>query len=362
MVLLVLLLIPVVVSLGFYFFGRVTLKEFLLQLAIQVVVAGISAGIIYWGNTSDVEIWNGKITLKKQERVSCEHSYRCHPHSCNCDKHGCDTCWDTCYEHLYDYDWNLYTSNREGISIARVDRQGTTEPPRWTKAEIGDPTSQQHGYTSYIKAAPGTLFRNNGNYDGVAVPAYPINVFDYHYLNHLVLFGVSLNDAKLWNWDLMNLNADVGRRKQVNVILVVGQNQPPEWYYAIEHAWLGGKKNDLIAVASVDNEGKFSWVNVMGWTQTETVKVKLRNALMDVGRMDREKVIQQLRTAVEFYDRKPMKEFEYLKASITPTTTQWIVSLIFGLAVSIGVGVFLHKEDLFGEEYNQRYSARRAWK
>jgi hypothetical protein len=45
-----------------------------------------------------------------------------------------------------------------------------------------------------------------------------------------------------------------------------------------------------------------------------------------------------------------MAEFEYLQASITPTTTQWVVSMIFGLMVAFGLIYALHKHDLFQGE------------
>mgnify|MGYP006897338188 CR=1 FL=1 len=41
-----------------------------------------------------------------------------------------------------------------------------------------------------------------------------------------------------------------------------------------------------------------------------------------------------------------MKEFAYLKSNITPTMTQWVVSMIVGLLVSVGLGVFFVKNEI----------------
>src|SRR3989344_6721208 len=131
MELFLLLLVPI----GLALFGFVTsairgdpryiisLREFAVLVGVVFVFIGFGYFIAKYASTQDQEIWNGRVALKKQERVSCEHSYSCNPHPCNCDKNGCDTCWDTCYEHSYDFDWRVYTSNNETVEIDRIDRQ-----------------------------------------------------------------------------------------------------------------------------------------------------------------------------------------------------------------------------------------------
>jgi hypothetical protein len=81
MAFLFLLTIPLLIAIGFFIFSdnQVTLKEFLLHVLIQCVIAGTSMAIIYHANVSDTEILNGTITGKARTKVSCEHSY-----SCNC--------------------------------------------------------------------------------------------------------------------------------------------------------------------------------------------------------------------------------------------------------------------------------------
>jgi hypothetical protein len=362
---LVLFLIPGLIALGFLIFGgrKVTLKEFGVQLAAQAVVAAISAAVIYWSDTADTEVWNGRITSKEHQHVSCRHSYDCHCHEV-CSGSGknrsCYEHCDTCYEHSYDVEWTAQ-STVGSYDIDTVDRQGLVEPPRWTAIIVGEPAAKTHGYTSYIKAAPDSLFRRDGDYkqfDGT-LPEYPGKVFDYYRINRLVQVGANLPDATDWNKDLSEANADLGARKQVNIVFVAVSGKPREWFYALEKHWLGGKKNDVVVVADVD-DGALQWVQVMAWTSNEMVRVRLRDDLMGLKTLDRAGAMKAIREDVDqFFVRKPMAEFKYLEASITPSETEWTVSLIIGMLVAFGIGWFMVVNDVFQEEDQNEDRTRR---
>ena len=351
-----------VAALAFIFLNGITWKEFGCIVLAQLVVAGSSAGIVSCANTHDTEVWNGVVSGKEQVRVSCSHSY-----SCNCrevcsgsgNNRSCSTVCDTCYEHSYDYDWRVYTSNGETVEIDRIDRQGTQEPPRWTAVRMGEPTSLEHSYTNYIKASPGSLFRHQGLKEKYAktLPDYPGNVYDYYRLDRLVTVGLSLPDAAAWNRDLTHINSILGRPKQVNIIVVLVRDQPQDWYYALEEHWIGGKKNDAILVVGVDSELRPQWTTVMAWTTNELFKVKLRDDIMTEATLDRDAVMAALANNVrETYVRKPMKDFEYLSSQITPSTVEWVITLVIGLLVAVGLIIFFEIHDPFDDEYSSFYS------
>src|SRR5690349_13112667 len=97
------LLVPLLVGLGAFLLSKsICAKELMIMVLCQVVVAGVSAGICYSSNTSDVEVINGFVTSKQQQRVSCSHSYSCRCHRV-CSGSGknrtCRQKCDTCYEH-----------------------------------------------------------------------------------------------------------------------------------------------------------------------------------------------------------------------------------------------------------------------
>ena len=131
-----LFLIPALVAIVFFTVTKttITLKEFLLQMTLQIVVAGISVAVIYNRNTWDRETFNGTVVSKEKDRVSCEHSYDCFCYE-SCSGSGenqtCHQVCQTCYEHSYDYSWRVH-SDIGSLTISRIDRQGVNEPPRWT--------------------------------------------------------------------------------------------------------------------------------------------------------------------------------------------------------------------------------------
>jgi len=362
MTFLILFIIPFAVAvIAFIALKGITWKEFALHVGAQLIVAGISAWIIYAKNTGDVEIWSGQVASKKQETVSCSHAYQCNCRPVTtCSGSGkSQTCTttthcDTCYEHLFDYNWVVNTSNREAIEIDRIDRQGTMTPPRWTAVQVGEPTAYPHRYTSYIKAAPDSLFRHQGlkaKYAG-KLPAYPGRVFDYYRINRLVLQGVSLPNVAAWNEGLMKVNAEIGASKQVALAVVV-TDQPAEWYYALEEHWIGGKKNDAILVIGLEpgTSLKPAWAQVMAWTTSKLYEVKLRDAVMALPEVTPEATLGVLRDVTrEHYKRKPMKDFEYLQASIKPSTTQLVVSILIGLIIAGALTAIFQHYDVFGDE------------
>lgn len=92
------------------------------------------------------------------------------------------------------------------------------------------------------------------------VPAYPGDVYDYYRPNCLVNIGVTLEDIKAWQWLLENMNADIGPAKEASVILFFTSEKDSAYEYAVEEAWLGGKKNDIIVLIGAPEAPKISWV------------------------------------------------------------------------------------------------------
>lgn len=356
MVFLALLVVPVLIAVfGFIFLKGITWKEFLAQLGVQMLIAGISAAVVSCQATSDTEVWNGVVTSKHSDRVSCSHSYSCNCHE-KCTGSGknrsCSQVCQTCYEHLYDIDWNVDTSNGERVEIDRVDRQGVLEPSRYTRVQIGEPTTIPHDFVNYIKAAPGTLFRHQGIKEkyGASLPSYP-EVYDLYRINRVLTVGFSLPDASTWNDALSRLNAEVGRSKQANVILVLVRGHGQDWFYGLEEAWIGGKKNDVVLVVGVDDQLKAEWATVMCWTTQEIFKVQLRNDILDAGPLTVLNTMDVLKRDVnQYYARKPMADFKYLEANITPSTVQWVVTVIIGLLVAFGLTWLFQVQDVFGDD------------
>lgn len=364
MIFLTLLIIPLIVILLFYFISKeISWKELTVQIIVALIVAGASAAICYYSNVTDTEVWNGVVNSKKREEVPCSHSYQCNCHE-SCTGTGkdrsCSQVCSTCYEHSYDVDWNVYTSNNEVIEIDRVDRQGTTQPTRWSQVKIGDPTSVKHNYENYIKASPDSLFRKSGQkevYEKFLLE-YP-DVYDYYHMDRLLVESGPVIDRVTWNNTLSNINARIGASKQVNAMVVI-TTKPREYYYALEEHWIGGKKNDAVLVIGVNDNLQPVWVEVMAWVLDNRFKIVLKEEIMKLASIEATTVLPVYeKSIVSFYQRKPMHDFEYLKASIVPSTTQWVVSILIGLVFAVGLGLLFHHHDPFDDKFRHSFRYRR---
>lgn len=335
--------------------GVISVKEFLMMVGAQLLIAGTASAIIYHSDVSDVEIQNGYVGKKAQVSVPCSHSYQCNCRE-ECSGSGkdrsCYTHCDTCYEHSNDWNWDVYTTNNETITIDRVDRRGSDEPPRWSLVRVGEPTAIEHSFTNYIKASPDSLFRYQGLYEKHknSVPKYP-RVYDYYKVNRFKVVGslpITKNEYNEWNANLMKLNGTLGRKNQVNIHVILGKNKSPDWFYAVEQSWIGGKKNDAVLIVSVDKDMNIQWVNVMAWTTNKMFQVKLVDDINDLKKIDRQGVIGVLYNNVSsYYKRKPMSDFEYLQSRIVPSTTEWIVTMLIGLIITFILVIACKQNEFF---------------
>lgn len=343
--------------------GKVTGKELACQLGVQAALCIGGAVLLHYANMYDREVWNGVVTGKNSEHVSCTHT-----HSCNCRQscsgsgknQSCHEVCDQCPDHPFDVDWNVLTSNRETIKIDREDTQGLIQPSRWSAVRIGEPTSVEHAYKNYIKGSPDTLFRHQGyveKYKG-KLPKYP-RVQDYYRINRLVsVNGAWVDNPGAWNADLDKLNAEVGAPKQANILVVLVKNLPAEFYYGLEESWIGGKKNDIVVVVGVDDQAVPQWAKIMAWSKNEMIKIKLRDDIMDTkGPLVRDTFLATVKADVNaHYQRKPMADFQYLEASITPTTGQLAIGIVVSLLVAIGLSWYFATHDPFGDERRARFN------
>lgn len=347
-------------------------KELIVAIGSMAIIAGAFSWIVYHENILDHEIWNGKIVKKEQESVSCSHSYDCHCHQ-SCSGSGKDrTCrevCDTCHEHSRDYDWIIRTSNDEKIEIPRIDRQGTSEPPRYSSALIGEPTAQEHRYKNYLLGAPESILQTQISDDlknkyQQFVPKHP-EIFDYYRANQVLPVQVSITNLSEWNKKLSEINASLGAKKQVNIILVL-TTLPSEFYSVLRAEWKGGKKNDVIVVVGVNQDLTPQWVETMAWAVDGGLGTYLRydilNTLSDKQVNSDELISIIAKNISQHYVRKPMKNFEYLAASIRPSTGQWVLCLFCMAAISSLLVFVCHKYDFFGDEVPQFFSRKRILK
>lgn len=342
---------------------NVSYKEFLASCGVSILSIALIFGLMKYNSTYDTEIWNGEVTEKYSDRVSCSHSYQCNctrTESCSGtgSSRSCSTTeiCQTCYDHPYDVDW-VVRANIGGTTIDRVDRQGLDEPPRWSKVVIGEPYSETFSFQNYIKASPDTLFAGS---KGLVeqykheLPNYP-DINDYYRIQRVITKGVSVDNTL--NLKLNEFQKKWGPQKQVNVIpIFLSEKYNQDFFKAVEAHWLGGKKNDVVIVTQLTKEGAVNWTRVMSRSENKSFdkSIEYDMAQMKVFNTDAfVKIIDE--NIMKRFNRENFHKYEYLLNEFSPSMLAVSLGLILSLVINIGLGYFAVKEDWFGDEMRSRY-------
>lgn len=369
---------PIVVALISIFVLKqsITITEGITQaLLVALIVSGLWAAGRY-SDTHDVELWNGEVTNKQIQREQCPWGWRdwqddfCTEYNtrrvkdgpprkvCSTDSNGKKSChtvqdYKTQYKYIYPWEQKFYVfSNvQETYYIPRVDAQGARIPPFYLKAYIGEPVAARKSYTNWVRAASTSIFHEDGaveeKYKDV-IPQYPNDVYDFYNVNRVVKVG-NVTVPNFLNEALRMELKQLGPQRQMNAIFViadakvVGQDFP----YAVRRAWMGFKKNDAVIFLGVDGD-TLKWADVMSWSKKSIFDITLRNELytMEGKTVDYMFALNKLtNTAMAHYERRSMKEFEYLKSQIPVPT--WLTIMVFLLSFggSAGLTFLFHRVD-----------------
>jgi hypothetical protein len=350
-----LLLIPVVLSITTFLIfpqlANVPMQDRLLfsggGLIISAVILTAAFYIGKGAKTADQELWNGEITKKERVHDSYTRSYDC---MCTTDDKGNTTC-QTCYEDHYTVEWMAY-SNVGDYSIDKLDstsRRVYNEPDNdfWKRIQLGDPVAKKNKYTNYIKAVPESLFRPASSdlkqKFAKWLPPYPISIYNFYRVDRVIPVGVNIPDIGLWNEMLSQKLKRLGPLKQVNTVIVIARTDDPNYFYALQDAWLNGKKNDVIVVIGApDFPHKAAWVQIMALTDKELFKVQLRDDLLELNTLDAVSVIGMIEKHIASgFQRKHMADFAYLDSEIDPPTWVIVSTIIALIAAYAGFWAFV---------------------
>ena len=343
-----LFMIPLLFSVATFFIlpklgTRITHGDALkFALAGFVVSVGLMTVLFYTGKdslTRDLEILNGQVVGKQRVHDEYTESYQCNCVTTTDSKGQSSTSCQTCYRQHYTVEWLAETTfgnhrleyvDRESQSVYRL-----PDPDRYTSTVVGEPYARSHAYTNYIKAVPESLFHPSADSlrlkYAALLPAYPGAIYDEWHVDRVLGVGIKIPDAKAWNADLSKMLSTLGPQKQVNAIVVFVAVDNPDYEYALQAAWLGGKKNDVVLIIGTPKfPERAAWVRVLAMTDTELFKIRLRDEVMALSQLDREAVLPVLQSNIRtLFKRKPMYDYEYLDAHIDPPA--WIYWLSVAL-------------------------------
>ena len=376
------LVVPIILSILFVIFapkrtgGKMSTLAALAFGVMGVIISmGIFAGALYGSRasaTADTELINGEIVDKTREHGSYQRSY-----DCNCRKvsscsgsgknRSCSTSTkcDTCYEDRYTVKWRAI-STVGTFTIDSLDRSSRSvyaapDPQRYTIIQKGEPACVQRSYTNYIRGVPQSILRPaaaevKAKYAG-KIPAYPIHVYDFYRVNRFVAAGLAVPEANVWNQGISEIAKVVGPLKQANVVVVV-TSYDPDFFYALQDAWVNGKKNDVIVVIGQKQYGgPAEWVRVMALTKSDILQVTLRDSILELPNISSNAVLPVIKGVIlKNYDRKEMKDFKFLEDQIDPPT--WVIATSLGGVALAYILAFLLLPQMFKERFTPSYRIR----
>lgn len=342
-------------------------KEMGLQILIPVVLVTVVFFAGRYGALADTEIWNGVVTAKKVNDGSYVRTYPCRCRTTSCGKNCSTTTCDTCFENRYTRSYDGYSTvgdwTFDSIDTTSRSRRNSFGPPAsYTNCRVGEPASREHSYTNYIKAVPDSLFNNQGTTMETfqaqnLIPQYP-RVYGHYRINRVLAAGVSVPTAGTINTRLNEHLIRLGAEREANIIVVIAKTADQTYRYALEEAWLGGKKNDVIVIMGVTDYPKIEWVDTITLGHNagnSLMTVTMRDDLMSIGSLeDGVQIADTIASVVrDKFDRKPMEDFEYLKDEIDPPLWVVILVLILGVGGSLGLTVLFHRNDFFENGYSR---------
>ena len=327
-----------------------------MEMGIQGVVSSlVIIGLFALGShsqTSDTMLVNGVVSELNPRKETCNIGWRDYKDSfcteyrtrsvrdgqtCSTvnGKRSCTPKYKTQYNYIYSWEQRYFvkTDIKENYEIKREDRQGAVIPKRFAEINIGDPVTIQVEYTNYIRGASNSLFNEQLPKDELPPLAYP-KVRDYYKVNRVIFTGVESNSSihKEWNEQIAKVNSNV-KDTGANVILVItGYDQ--QFSEKLAQAWEAHNINDVIVTIGVSGDN-INWVNVRSWSSNELVNISIRDEILNLKTLDKDKINTILETTIsEYYDGRDMSEFEYLADDIPPPLWAIIIAILILFVVS----------------------------
>lgn len=360
------LAVPVVITVLARIFlqSKIDPLEFILQITIAILItAGVYQTGKFYGMT-DTEILNGSITSKTREHGKYVRSYDCRcRQSCRGTgkNRSCRRVCQTCYEDRFTVNWRI-DSTLGQVYSATLDKStrsvyNAPDSSTFANAYVGQACSKANSYQNYILGVPESLF--SGKVKGLVetyqekgmIPSYP-KIYNYYHVDHVLSVGVAVNEIKAWRENLANELITIGPSKQANIIVVIVNTDDPNYRYALETAWGGGKKNDVIVIIGSTEYPNIDWVDTItlgGNTGNSLMTVLMRDRLMESQTLDSDKTIGIITdTVIEKFDREPMANFEYLKDEVRPPSWVIILAFLVAVIVSTALTILFYHVDVMG--------------
>ncbi len=241
--------------------------------------------------------------------------------------------------------WSMTDNNGIGRSITRTkyawfvkqfgNEKGWGDKHTVFKGGRNDmvPFTTMHSYENRTQVS-----KNVFNFEEIENPK-ELGLFDYpvveNYLSVPSILGNGGPTTSSANKELTLRNAELGKKKEIRMWILVFKNQPFQTAIDQESHWQGGNKNELVLCVGVDDDYSVKWSYVFSWTEEEYLKINVRNFARRQETLDLNKVVAYMGDEVEKqWVRKKFADFSYLKVPLP----LWAILTIFGIVLACNIG------------------------
>ena len=345
------IIIPI--AIGFYLY--MTNKEYILkEFGIQILASFGIVTILYFllfSTTTDIydkEYQNSEVkSFEYYEQWTEKVVYT----ETQCSGSGKNQSCRTVTKVRYDYHppyWQINTKNNETVSISSNNYRNAVSKysdkkefiSRMNQSSFGDgnkyvsypnevlPTAVSHSYVNYVKAAKDNVIHNKFTPEEIDVYIKSKDLKEYpkEYTNELgvpqiyrVIDTTGLVNVNEWTNKLHFIANDLGKSKQSNLVIYFTKKDIT-FASILEYYWAKCKKNDVVLVIGVSDKGEIQWTNILAWTNNTNFLVDGTKFLRDFNYnvSNTNEVLLKFKDLVSNdFERKPMKEFDYLAENIT---------------------------------------------
>lgn len=330
------------------------------------LVAGIVHLVSFGSQTSDFEVWSGRITMAikesawkesydepvyadvpykdsqgkrqtRRERVGWRPTTRWHS-----ERFYCSSNIGTTYSIS---EWQFETWARQWQSRQAVpgDRSTSEHNSRFIS---GDPNDYEatcpHNIVEPVhkkESVVNRIIASKSVFSFIELtPEQRKRVFDYPevsdpFMSRRVL-GTAANTISVKEWDCMN--ARLGPVKRVNLVIVGFDSSDHYLGELLRSNWKGGKKNDLVLCYGD------KWAKVFGWSDSDILKKELEAILLE-GNVSNLTLPRIESAVMAGYEKTNWHKFDHL--SVEPNESAWFWFWLFMAVSQFGLWLWFHFND-----------------
>ena len=367
-------IIPFFVSvfLLFFFRKKVVWWEYIVMIAVPIVVSLIVRLIMVSYNNTDTEYLGDYITKVRHYDDWDEWVHRTCTRTVKSGKTTITKTYDCSYRQYHPERWSYFDQDGEehwlfyeeefdeivrrfGTKMIFVDMHrryytddGDAQEYRWNGSEkTAWPVTHSHTYKNKLQNSR-SIFNfeeiDKEYADSVGLYDYPpIEMYDQNpILSHTIKLPKNQEDA------LRYTNGFYGKKYQFRVFVLLFENKDIEISEKQRSYWKGGNKNELVVCLGV-KDNKVDWCNAFSWCDVPTIDVKTETYFIQNDTLDLKAYSDLLRESLDNGEwvRKNFEDFSYLKPELSLTQQIWI--LVISILLNVGFAIFVIKNNFENE-------------